>query len=206
MSESMQYLLLHLKLREMLKPVNYFHMNSSITSLEILRAIMEIKRNNDVVILSKGHSAPAFYVILSELGLLSDEELKSFADIGGLPSHLVKGLPFVEVSSGSLGQGLSVANGIALTAKLEGEDRKVYVILGNGELDEGQVWEAAMTASHYRLDNVVAVIDRNFRQLTGETEETLKKRTSGREVEGLWLGGFGSRKQRQGNPKSSKGT
>ncbi|ASI98907.1 thiamine pyrophosphate-dependent enzyme [Thermococcus celer] len=167
MSSSIQY-----KLREMLSEVNNFHLGSSITCLEILKAVMAKKGENDVIILSKGHSAPAFYVILSELGFLSDEELWSFADLNGLPSHVIRGLPFVEVSSGSLGQGLSIANGIALASKME---RKIYVILGDGELDEGQIWEAAMTSSHYKLDNVIAIIDRNFRQLTGKTEETMSK-------------------------------
>jgi len=167
------------RLKEMLSEVNNFHFNSSITCLEILKAMMAKKRKNDVVILSKGHSAPAFYVILSELGLLSEEGLRSFASLDGLPSHVIRGLPFIEVSSGSLGQGLSVANGIALASKLEGEEKNVYVILGDGELDEGQVWEAAMTSSHYKLDNVIAIIDRNFMQLTGKTEEIMSKEPLG---------------------------
>jgi len=175
MSESLVHSALNDKLKEMLSEVNNFHLNSSITCLEILKAVIAKKRENDVIILSKGHSAPAFYVILSELGLLSEEELKSFANLDGLPSHVIRGLPFIEVSSGSLGQGLSVANGIALVSKLEGEEKNVYVILGDGELDEGQIWEAAMTSSHYKLDNVIAIVDRNFKQLTGKTEEIMSK-------------------------------
>ncbi|WP_461863136.1 1-deoxy-D-xylulose-5-phosphate synthase N-terminal domain-containing protein [Thermococcus sp.] len=175
MSESLVNSSLDNKLREMLSEVRNFHLGSSVTCLEILKAVMAKKRERDVVILSKGHSAPAFYVILSELGLLSGEELKSFADLNGLPSHVIRGLPFIEVSSGSLGQGLSVANGIALASRIEGEERNIYVILGDGELDEGQIWEAAMSSSHYRLDNVVAIVDRNFRQLTGKTEEIMSK-------------------------------
>jgi len=163
------------KLQSMLQPVNNFHLESSETCLEILSAVLEEKGEKDVVILSKGHSAPAFYVMLHEMGLLSDEELYSFADIDGLPSHVIRGLPFIEVSSGSLGQGLSVANGIAMAKRIDGEDGYVYVILGDGELDEGQVWEAAMTASHHRLDRVVAIVDRNYFQLTGGTEEILSK-------------------------------
>lgn len=175
MSESLVALSLSDKLKEMLSEVNNFHLNSSITCIEILKAVIAKKRENDVIILSKGHSAPAFYVILSGLGLLSENDLKSFADLDGLPSHVIRGLPFIEVSSGSLGQGLSVANGIALASKLEGEEKSVYVILGDGELDEGQIWEAAMTSSHYRLDNVIAIVDRNFKQLTGKTEEIMSK-------------------------------
>ena len=163
------------KLRAMLSPVSNFHLESSETCLSILAAVLRRKGEKDVVILSKGHSAPAFYVMLHEMGLLSDEELYSFADIDGLPSHVMRGLPFIEVSSGSLGQGLSVANGIALAKRIDGEEGRIYVILGDGELDEGQVWEAAMTAAHHRLENVIAIVDRNYFQLTGKTEEILNK-------------------------------
>ncbi len=163
------------KLREMLSPVSNFHLDSSETCLGIVAAVLRRKGKEDVVILSKGHSAPAFYVMLHELGLLSEEELYSFADIDGLPSHVIRGLPLIEVSSGSLGQGLSVANGIALAKRMDGEGGRIYVILGDGELDEGQIWEAAMTASHHGLDNVIAIVDRNYFQLTGKTEEILNK-------------------------------
>ncbi|GAB6134769.1 1-deoxy-D-xylulose-5-phosphate synthase N-terminal domain-containing protein [Thermococcus prieurii] len=163
------------KLRAMLGGVNNFHLDSSETCLDILAAVLRRKRPEDTVILSKGHSAPAFYVMLHEMGLLSDEELYSFADIDGLPSHVMRGLPFIEVSSGSLGQGLSVANGMAIAKRMDGEEGRIYVILGDGELDEGQVWEAAMTAAHHGLDNVIAIVDRNYFQLTGKTEEILNK-------------------------------
>ena len=175
MSESLINLQLNEKLKRMLSDVDNFHLNSSTTCLEILKAVLARKRKEDVIILSKGHSAPAFYLLLLELGFLSEEDLKSFADLEGLPSHVIKGLPFIEVSSGSLGQGLSVANGIALASRLQGKRRSIYVILGDGELDEGQIWEAAMTSSHYKLDNIIAIIDRNFKQLSGETEETMRK-------------------------------
>ena len=163
------------KLRAMLGGVGNFHLDSSETCLEILAAVLERKGEEDVVILSKGHSAPAFYVMLHEMGLLTEDELYSFANIDGLPSHVLRGLPFIEVSSGSLGQGISVANGIALAKRGDGKEGNVYVVLGDGELDEGQVWEAAMTSAHYNLDNVVAIIDRNYFQLTGKTEEILRK-------------------------------
>jgi len=163
------------KLRAMLSPVSNFHLDSSETCLGIVAEVLRRKRDGDVVILSKGHSAPAFYVMLHEMGLLSDEELYSFADIDGLPSHVMRGLPFIEVSSGSLGQGLSVANGIALAKRMDGEEGRIYVILGDGELDEGQVWEAAMTAAHHKLEDVIAIVDRNYFQLTGKTEEILNK-------------------------------
>ncbi|WP_231845566.1 transketolase [Pyrococcus abyssi] len=163
------------KLKDMLRPVNGFHMHSSLTCLSILQAVLEVKRSDDVVILSKGHSAPAFYVMLWKLGLLRDEDLEKFADIDGLPSHVTRGLPFIEVSSGSLGQGLSVANGIAMAKRIDGKSGRVFVILGDGELDEGQIWEAAMTASHYGLDNVIAIVDRNYGQLSGNTERIMSK-------------------------------
>ncbi|MFA4639393.1 1-deoxy-D-xylulose-5-phosphate synthase N-terminal domain-containing protein [Pyrococcus kukulkanii] len=163
------------KLKEMLKPVNGFHINSSITCLRIMQAVLELKKEEDTVIVSKGHSAPAFYVMLWKLGLLSDEELMTFAHIDGLPSHVARGLPFIEASSGSLGQGLSVANGIALANRIDGKNGRVFVILGDGELDEGQVWEAAMTSAHHKLDNVITIVDRNFHQLNGGTEEILAK-------------------------------
>jgi len=175
MSESLINLQLNEKLKRMLSDVDNFHLNSSTTCLEILKAVLARKRKEDVIILSKGHSAPAFYLLLLELGFLSKEDLESFADLEGLPSHVIKGLPFIEVSSGSLGQGLSIANGIALASRLQRKKRNIYVILGDGELDEGQIWEAAMTSSHYKLDNIIAIIDRNFKQLSGETEETMRK-------------------------------
>ncbi|MDK2870176.1 MAG: transketolase [Pyrococcus sp.] len=166
---------LTVKLKEMLKPVNGFHMNSSLTCLRILQAVLELKKEEDTIIISKGHSAPAFYVLLWKMGLISDEELMSFAEIDGLPSHVTRGLPFIEVSSGSLGQGLSVANGIALAKKMDKKKGRIFVVLGDGELDEGQIWEAAMTAAHHNLDNVIAIIDRNYYQLTGHTEDILAK-------------------------------
>ncbi len=131
-------------------------------------------RNRDMFILSKGHAAPALYATLAEAGYFPIEELKSLRKIGSmLQGHPDNKIPGVEVSSGSLGQGLSVANGIALAGKREGEDYRVYTLLGDGECDEGQIWEAAMLSAHYKLDNLTAIIDRNGLQIDGPTEKIM---------------------------------
>jgi len=134
-----------------------------------------------LVVISKGHCSPAFYVWLSEIGVLDEEVLGEFAKPGSpLPSHLEAGtIPGIITSTGSLGQGLSIANGIALAARIDGARREVAVLLGDGELDEGQVWEAASTAGSLRLDNVVAVVDRNMHQHSGPTESVKKKEPLG---------------------------
>ncbi|MHA1594568.1 MAG: transketolase [Candidatus Baldrarchaeia archaeon] len=166
------------RLREVLKPVGNWHLGSSLSVLDILLVLLtkwfildNAKPDDNVLILSKGHCVPALYVILAEFGFIKDDDLKTFGDLGSkLPTHAKRGVPLVAVSTGSLGQGLSVANGIALASKMDGVRKNVYVILGDGELDEGQIWEAAMTAAHYRLDNVIAIVDRNGSQLNGPTE------------------------------------
>ena len=130
--------------------------------------------DRDRFILSKGHAAPALYAILAEAGYFPIEELQSLRKIGSmLQGHPDSKVPGVEVSSGSLGQGLSVASGIALAGKLDKKAYKVYTLLGDGECDEGQVWEAAMLASHYKLDNLTAIVDRNGLQIDGLTEKIM---------------------------------
>jgi len=129
----------------------------------------------DRFILSKGHCAPLLYAVLAECGYFPKEELKTLRKID---SHLqghpdmskVKG---VEASTGSLGQGLSIACGIALGGLLDKKDYTVYVLLGDGEIDEGQIWEAAMFANHYHLDNLVAILDRNRLQVDGPTSKVM---------------------------------
>ncbi len=128
--------------------------------------------NRDRFVLSKGHASAALYAILAHCGYFSEAELAGFRKLGsilqGHPScKLVKG---VEVSTGSLGQGLSMACGIALGLRLDKIDSKVFVYLGDGELQEGSVWEAAMNASHQKLKNIIAIIDRNKLQIDGCTE------------------------------------
>lgn len=129
----------------------------------------------DRFVLSKGHAAPALYAVLAEKGYFPKEELMTLRKFG---SHLqghpdMKKVPGVEISTGSLGQGLSVANGMALNAKIFKEDYRVYVMIGDGELQEGQIWEAAMTAAHYKLDNVCAFVDSNNLQIDGNVDAVM---------------------------------
>jgi transketolase len=123
----------------------------------------------DRFILSKGHAAPALYAALVEAGFFPEEKLWGLRKINcGLSGHPdMKKIPGVDMTTGSLGQGLSVANGMALAAKLKGEKSRVYVMMGDGEMQEGQIWEAAMTSSHRKLDNVCAVLDYNGLQIDG---------------------------------------
>ena len=125
--------------------------------------------NRDRFVLSKGHTAPALYACLAHRGFFSVEELKTLRKTGsmlqGHPS--MKKTPGVDMSTGSLGQGISTATGMALGAKISGKDFRVYTVLGDGEIQEGQVWEAAMYASAKGLDNLVAVIDNNNLQIDG---------------------------------------
>ncbi len=130
-------------------------------------------KERDRFVLSKGHCAPALYGILAEKGYFDKEEIKSLRHIGamlqGHPDR--KGTPGVDMSTGSLGQGISVACGMALSAKLSNESYKVYAILGDGEIEEGQVWEAAMFAAHNKLDNLLAIVDFNGLQIDGKITE-----------------------------------
>ena len=131
--------------------------------------------DRDRFFLSKGHACPVLYSVMARSGYFPVEELLTLRKCGtrlqGHPS--CKTLPGIEVSSGSLGQGLSIANGFALSAKVSGTDRRSYCLLGDGELQEGQVWEAIMTAAHYKLDNVCAVVDYNGLQIDGNVENVM---------------------------------
>ena len=130
----------------------------------------------DRLVLSKGHTAPGLYAALAERGYFPVEELKTLRHIGSmLQGHPnMNDTPGVEMSTGSLGQGISAACGMALASKIsEGEDYRVYTILGDGEIEEGQVWEAAMFAAHYKLDNLVAIIDNNNLQIDGDVREVV---------------------------------
>jgi len=131
--------------------------------------------DRDRFILSKGHVCPALYAALARSGYFRREALWTLRQIGSiLQGHpdMTK-TPGVETSTGSLGQGLSIGIGMALAARLDKKDHRVYVLLGDGESDEGQVWEAAMSASHYRVDNLTAILDRNRLQLDGFTESIM---------------------------------
>ena len=132
-----------------------------------------VKPDRDRFVLSKGHTAPALYAVMAERGYFPVEEIKTLRKVGsrlqGHPS--MRYLPGIDVSSGSLGQGISCACGIALGGKLKGADFRVYTMLGDGEIEEGQVWEAAMYAAAKKLDNLVAIVDNNNLQIDGTLEE-----------------------------------
>lgn len=129
--------------------------------------------DRDRFVLSKGHTAPGYYSVMAQRGYLPVEELTTLRHVGSrLQGHPCRqDLPGIDMSSGSLGQGVSAAVGMALSAKLSGKDYRVYSLLGDGELEEGQVWEAAMFAGHRKLDNLVLIIDNNGLQIDGRIED-----------------------------------
>jgi len=131
--------------------------------------------DRDRFVLSKGHAAPLLYAALAETGYFPVEELLTLRKLDSrMQGHTdMTTTPGVEMSAGSLGQGLSFSIGIALAARLDRRDYRVYVLLGDGECDEGQVWEAAMAAAHYKVDNLVAIVDRNQQQIDGWTYDVM---------------------------------
>ena len=131
--------------------------------------------DRDRFVLSKGHCAPALYGILAERGFFPKEDIKTLRKTGSyLQGHPdMKSIPGVDMSSGSLGQGISAANGMALAGKIDKKDYRVYTVLGDGELEEGQVWEAAMYAAHYNLDNLTAFVDFNGLQIDGDVSKVM---------------------------------
>lgn len=161
------------------------HPGGSLSATEVLIALYFHKMRHDPkkpkwpdrdrFILSKGHAAPLLYAVLAEAGYFPIEELTTFRKLNSrLQGHPDwNKLPGIEMTSGSLGIGLSVAVGMALAGKIDGKNYRVYVLLGDGEVQEGQVWEAAMAATHFRLDNLVAIVDRNGLQQDGLTEEIM---------------------------------
>lgn len=133
-----------------------------------------LDENRDRFILSKGHAVETYYVILADLGFISAEELKTFSKFGSrLTGHPNKKIQGIEANTGSLGHGLSVGVGMALAAKMNKMSYNVYVLMGDGEQAEGSVWEAAMSASNYKLDNLCAIVDRNRLQISGGTEDVM---------------------------------
>lgn len=131
--------------------------------------------DRDRFVLSKGHCSPALYGVLAEAGFIPKEDIKTFRSVDSyLQGHPdMKGVCGVDMSTGSLGQGISAANGMALAGKLDQKDYRVYAILGDGESEEGQVWEAAMFAAHYKLDNLTAFMDFNGLQIDGPVTEVM---------------------------------
>lgn len=161
------------------------HIGGALSIVEILQTlyfrIMKVDTQNpkwkerDRLVLSKGHAAPVLYMALAEKGFFDKKWLKTLNEDGTkLPSHAdARTVPGIDVTTGSLGQGLSVACGIARAAKVNNEAHNVFCIIGDGETNEGQNWEAAMFASHNKLDNIVAITDYNKLQIDGTTEEIL---------------------------------
>jgi len=158
------------------------HPGGSLSAVEIFLTLYGYQINHksndprwegrDRVIVSKGHVSPVVYVTLANFGYFPKEELKTFRKFGArLQGHVHTKVPGVEFNTGSLGHGLSFANGIALGARMRGKDFKVYCVMGDGEIQEGSVWEAAMTAAHYKLDQVCAIVDCNKVQENGPTKE-----------------------------------
>ena len=158
------------------------HPGGSLSAVEIFIALYFYKINHnpqnpqweqrDRVIVSKGHCTPVTYVTLANAGYFPKEELKTFRKFQSrLQGHVHVKVPGVEFNTGSLGHGLSFANGIALGANLKGKPINTYCIMGDGEIQEGSVWEAAMTASHFKLDNVCAIVDYNKVQENGPTND-----------------------------------
>ncbi len=161
------------------------HPGGSLSSIDIITALYFSKMNHDPMydddtdrdkfVLSKGHCAPALYVALAHCGYFDKKHLMTLRKI----HSILSGHPFapytpgVEVSTGSLGQGLSMANGMALAGKLDGRKGNVYCMLGDGEIQEGQIWEAAMSAAHYKLDNMIAILDNNGLQIDGPVKEIM---------------------------------
>lgn len=161
------------------------HPGGSLSIADILTVLyfneLKIDENNpnweerDRVILSKGHCSPALYSVLANRGFFKVEDLKTFRKIDSyLQGHPDKNkVPGVDMTTGSLGQGLSIANGIALMGKLQNKNYRVYAVLGDGEIEEGQIWEAAMTSNKYKLDNLCVIIDNNNLQIDGSIEEVM---------------------------------
>ncbi|MFT9849568.1 transketolase [Aneurinibacillus sp. REN35] len=170
---------------KMVAAANSGHPGGSLSAADILAVLYFHEMNvgadkvndpdRDRFVLSKGHASPVLYAALAEKGYLPKEELATFRKINsrlqGHPSK--KMLPGVEQSTGSLGQGLSAANGMALAGRLDQRDYRVYTLLGDGEIQEGMVWEAAMAAGHYKLDNLVAILDYNHLQIDGNVEDIM---------------------------------
>lgn len=160
------------------------HIGGSLSSVELLTVLFHKCMKNatqwhrdpdfnkrDRFVLSKGHISPAYYSVLSQLGYFDKEELLTFRQFGSrLQGHPMPVCPGVEVATGSLGQGLSIACGIALALKLDKNPANVFVLMGDGELQEGSIWEGFMNGAHHKLNNLVAIIDRNRLQIDGCTE------------------------------------
>ena len=161
-------------------PGGALSMTELVTALyfsELKNISVESPKNEDRdrLILSKGHGSAALYAVLAEKGFIPKENLKSFRKIdSNLQGHPdMNKISGVDMYSGSLGQGLSVANGIAIAGKLNKKNYRVYCLMGDGEIEEGQVWEAAMSSSHYKLDNICVIVDNNNLQIDGTIDKVM---------------------------------
>ena len=179
------------------------HPGGSLSCADILTAlyfnVMNIDKNNlndkkrDKLVMSKGHASPALYAVLAEKGFISEEELMTFrlidSRIQGHPN--MNSCPGVDMTTGSLGQGLSVGVGMALANKLDNNPFRTYVICGDGECDEGMIWEAAMAASHYKLDNLLMILDHNGLQIDGRNEDVMNNAPLGEKFAAFGWNVFG---------------
>lgn len=177
---------IRIEILKMLNGCGSGHTGGSLSAADIIATLYFYKmkydpkrpdwEGRDIFILSKGHAAPVLYAALALAGFIDMSELCTLRRLGSrLQGHPdSKYLPCVEISTGSLGQGLSVANGFALAHKLDRKANRVYALLGDGELQEGQIWEAAMTAAHYKLDNLCALIDNNGLQIDGPLSKVME--------------------------------
>lgn len=177
---------LRLRVLDMVYRAKTGHIGGDFSVCDILNVlynrVMDVTPENfstvdhDHFILSKGHSVEALYSVLCDRGFFPEKDLETFSQFGskyiGHPNNKVPG---IEMNSGSLGHGLSVGVGMALAGKRQGKAYRVYVVMGDGELAEGSVWEGAMAAGHYQLDNLCAVVDRNRLQISGGTEEVMSQ-------------------------------
>jgi transketolase len=176
---SKQAKLVRVEILKMLTLAGSGHTGGSLSAADIVTALYFSKmrykptdpgwRERDRFILSKGHAAPLLYAVLAMAGYFDRSVLKTLRKLGSpLQGHPCSRIvPGVEISTGSLGQGLSVSNGMAIGLKMDNLSSRVYCLLGDGEIQEGQVWEAAMTAAHYKLDNLCAIVDLNGLQIDG---------------------------------------
>ena len=173
---------------EMIYRAKTGHIGGDLSVMEILVDLyykqMDVTPENfasgdhDHFVMSKGHSVEALYAVLADRGFFPKEDLKTFATFGskyiGHPTNKVNG---IEMNTGSLGHGLGVGVGMALAGKMNDKNYRVYVVMGDGEVAEGSVWEAAMAGSHYKLDNLTAFVDRNHLQISGTTEQVMNQKS-----------------------------
>lgn len=172
------------KLLKFIKAADAGHTGGDLSCIDILNVLYNrvldvspdtfTSPDRDRYIQSKGHSAEALYVVLADRGFFPEDDLNTLAQYGSkFTGHPTRKVPGVEHNTGALGHGMSVSVGIAIAGKKDGRSYRVYTLVGDGELDEGSNWEASLLAAHYRLDNLVVIVDRNTLQITGRTEDVL---------------------------------